>query len=486
MTCLDECQYFVDCNSCIKNPNCHWCTGAEYCQNVDKFCEGYLSVPITSNCPIPCFERETCSECTSSPDCVWCDSVEVCTNNNIFFGVFPFGRCSSYSHGNENCAVPCHTFTTCSSCAANPTCGWCVDENNDNGGFCQDSLLSANVTETPKCDPDRWALAVSQCSLPPSNVCECSGHSETCVDGQCRKCRDNTANGPFFKCESCLDEFIADTSHNLCYYRLAEGMSNQYIGVNSVGYVTYIRGFLRQQGEYRIVLKNLFGISDMWISTDTVTPNEKFNEGYLTVSGTNSDFLMLKTYNPSGATLYLVIKSPNVEDTFSAFSIYYESIHTPNPQPTDDGASDNMSTSQAGTDDFTTTLINIFYVFLYGVLSFFIVIVVYSLLKRYRNMAVPLANSEISRLSFSENISALQFVPPFHYVRINLRTPEDYRLENAIFQMQPVPKSSKMLFCTVFVRYPSRDNRIRSNLRIGFGHTLLIDYNEATKKKETT
>ena len=168
-----DCRQWTSCHSCIHAPsyNCGWCATTSTCSI------GTLSGPTVGQCsasswyydlgscphstPSPpsssCGGYASCSTCTGAAegDCGWCDGL-FCTKGTSSGP--DSGSCFSWGWLEDQCAVPCHHWTSCSNCTSASTydCGWCSST-----GTC--SIGTSSGPNSGSCSASDWIWLVTSC-----------------------------------------------------------------------------------------------------------------------------------------------------------------------------------------------------------------------------------------------------------------------------------------------------------------------------------
>lgn len=92
-------------------------------------------------CRSPCVEYTSCRNCTES-DCIWCQNEAKCVDKNAYPASFPYGQCREWTTIDARCRSTetgrewCSFYSSCSTCRADPGCGWCDDGSETGKGLC--------------------------------------------------------------------------------------------------------------------------------------------------------------------------------------------------------------------------------------------------------------------------------------------------------------------------------------------------------------
>ncbi|XP_063834386.1 attractin-like protein 1 [Ostrinia nubilalis] len=117
---------------------CYWDYDTIKCKPANSS-DDIRSVASAGPCSAPCSTFQTCANCTAE-ECIWCASAGRCVDKNAYGASFPLGGCRlwSTSGGVSTCgdAHGCAAHVSCSSCRAEPACGWCDDGAGGGRGVC--------------------------------------------------------------------------------------------------------------------------------------------------------------------------------------------------------------------------------------------------------------------------------------------------------------------------------------------------------------
>ncbi|KAF1749186.1 hypothetical protein GCK72_025653 [Caenorhabditis remanei] len=170
----------------------------------------------TSECPMPCAQRNNCSDCTELDQCMWCPSTNRCINLEAYTLSFAYGQCHSWvTSGSGNvlrrvCQAEssiCEEHKTCGECQRDPGCGWLADDSKTGLGLC----IRGAATGPLEGKPENSTWHFIDCP-----ACQCNGHS-TCITSvgsfppvtieKCQSCQNNTIGA---HCGSCAPGFYGD------------------------------------------------------------------------------------------------------------------------------------------------------------------------------------------------------------------------------------------------------------------------------------
>lgn len=244
-----RCAAIDDCGSCASTLGCLYCDGrcTAAAANGTSPATGTCTSAVASAeaCPVPvsqsCSPAGDCDSCTRRDGCMWCGARCV---------AWPEDRaaCSGRRAAADppQCAAAvglCARASDCSTCVAEPGCGWCVGVGCVGGESVPDDTECAEEAWTPSggtCEgtpppaPECGALdcltcmTTSGCSYcPSSSECMASSEASTCDGGTtldvgaCGQCRDRrgTCADRWGCCGAattptvqCIDNFCEDTS----------------------------------------------------------------------------------------------------------------------------------------------------------------------------------------------------------------------------------------------------------------------------------
>ena len=99
-----------------------------------------------------CQTARSCSACAEQANCVWCISEKMCVAGDQ--NGPRNAECSVFSSG--QCEGGCGQYAACEVCVADPLCGWCRATARCEAG---------SATDPASCNPNQWLFEISQYSL---------------------------------------------------------------------------------------------------------------------------------------------------------------------------------------------------------------------------------------------------------------------------------------------------------------------------------
>ncbi|KAL0811494.1 hypothetical protein ABMA28_009888 [Loxostege sticticalis] len=174
---------------------CYWDYDTIKCKPANSS-DDIRSVASAGPCSAPCSTFQTCANCTAE-ECIWCASAGRCVDKNAYGASFPLGGCRlwSTSGGASTCGGThgCAAHVSCSSCRAEPACGWCDDGAGGGRGACLPG--GARRPHAPRvCAQHRWHF--TRCP-----ACQCNGHAICDSSARCIQPCSGRAIGDH--CDTC-------------------------------------------------------------------------------------------------------------------------------------------------------------------------------------------------------------------------------------------------------------------------------------------
>ncbi|XP_011147509.1 attractin-like protein 1 isoform X1 [Harpegnathos saltator] len=206
-----ECLQLHTCHACSSNPRCiwSWSNGPDRCKPQSKTREvsvlngTILAQRLTmERCRSPCVEYTSCRNCTES-DCIWCQNEAKCVDKNAYPASFPYGQCREWTTIDARCRATetgrewCSFYSSCSTCRADPGCGWCDDGSETGKGLCLPGGAGGPSSRSLNtCPRDNWYF--TNCP-----TCQCNGHSKCLPNSSvCIQPCGNLTYGPH--CDKCI------------------------------------------------------------------------------------------------------------------------------------------------------------------------------------------------------------------------------------------------------------------------------------------
>jgi len=198
------CDTYSSCSSCAAQSDCKWCMGSNTCSNLSTAsgeCAGSDWALTTGACS--CAGYSTCQSCADQMSCKWCKSSGAChpLGSDACSGDWAVVTSSCPGGGASPTPTPSHTATpavtatrtptpaqagcgtynSCSSCAAQSDCKWCIG-----------SSTCYNMSDDSRiCPGEEWALISGMC---PGAAANCTGHQtcQSCAEQiVCRWCKSS-------------------------------------------------------------------------------------------------------------------------------------------------------------------------------------------------------------------------------------------------------------------------------------------------------
>jgi hypothetical protein len=211
----EKCADKSNCTTCAKVKGCGWCGKTQTCHDmlspVDQQCPGCeigcakMDVKQCPASPAPEFKCETvkgCKACTATANCGWCVKDATCKEANTVnlgtceeckgfdcFKTFQSvpDRCPADDTATSRCM-----YKNCSTCTADPGCGWCGDDG-DNGG-CKEAGAAGGKCKDGKCDI--WAYGDCNAVCQQQSACDsCTTATEKNRDVKCAWCGGHFSKG---------------------------------------------------------------------------------------------------------------------------------------------------------------------------------------------------------------------------------------------------------------------------------------------------